>query len=41
MIAIYLLSKDEREIYFRTAADALKISFEIIEKDYWVLAREL
>jgi hypothetical protein len=37
MKPIYLLPKDEREIFFRTAAEALKISFDIIEKDYWVV----
>ena len=34
---IYLLPKNERELFFRTAADALKISLDIIEKDYWVV----
>ena len=37
MNEIYLLSKNEREIYFRTAADAIKMPFNIIEKDYWVV----
>ncbi len=37
MNAIYLLSKEERELFFRTAAETMKIPFEIIEKDYWVV----
>lgn len=37
MNEIHLLSKDERELYFRTAADIMNIPFEIIEKDYWVV----
>lgn len=37
MNEIHLLSKDERELFFRTAAEAMKIRFEIIEKDYWVV----
>ena len=37
MIEFHLLSKDERELFFRTAAEILKIRFEIIEKDYWVV----
>ena len=37
MNEIYLLSKDERELFFRTAAEIMKIRFEIIEKDYWVV----
>ncbi len=37
MKEIYLLPQDERELFFRTAADALKISFDIVEKDYWVV----
>ena len=37
MNKIYLLSKDERKLYFRTAAERMKIPLEIIEKDYWVV----
>ena len=37
MNKIFLLSKTERELYFRTAAETLNISFDIIEKDYWVV----
>ena len=37
MKGIYFLPKDERELFFRTAAETLKISFDIIEKDYWVV----
>jgi hypothetical protein len=37
MSEIHLLSKDERELFFRTTAEVMKISFEIIEKDYWVV----
>jgi len=37
MNEIHLLSKDERELFFRTAAEIMNISFEIIEKDYWVV----
>jgi predicted nucleotidyltransferase component of viral defense system len=37
MKEIYLLPKEEREIYFRTAADTIKIPFNIVEKDYWVV----
>ncbi len=37
MNKLYLLSKDERQIFFRTAAEAANIPFEIIEKDYWVV----
>ncbi|MCX6119677.1 MAG: nucleotidyl transferase AbiEii/AbiGii toxin family protein [Proteobacteria bacterium] len=37
MTRIYLLPAEERELFFRTAADTLKISFDIIEKDYWVV----
>jgi hypothetical protein len=37
MNEIHLLSKNEREFFFRTAAEALKIPFEIIEKDFWVV----
>jgi predicted nucleotidyltransferase component of viral defense system len=37
MREIYLLPKSERELFFRAAAEALNISFDIIEKDYWVV----
>lgn len=37
MNQIHLLSKEERELFFRTASEILKIRFEIIEKDYWVV----
>lgn len=37
MKEIYLLPKEERAIYFRTAANVIKMPFEIIEKDYWVV----
>jgi hypothetical protein len=37
MNEIHLLAKDERELFFRTAAEIMKLSFEIIEKDYWVV----
>jgi hypothetical protein len=37
MTEIHLLSKNERELFFRTAAEIMKIPFEIIEKDYWVV----
>jgi len=37
MNKIHLLSKDERELFFRTAAEMINIPFEIIEKDYWVV----
>ena len=37
MKEIYLLPKEERENYFRTAADIIKMPFNIIEKDYWVV----
>jgi predicted nucleotidyltransferase component of viral defense system len=37
MKKIYQLPKEEREIYFRKAADIIKIPFNIIEKDYWVV----
>ena len=37
MNEIHLLPKDERELFFRTAAEILNIRFEIIEKDYWVV----
>lgn len=37
MKEIYSLSKDERDLFFRSAAETLKISVDIIEKDYWVV----
>ncbi|PIR22541.1 MAG: hypothetical protein COV44_07590 [Deltaproteobacteria bacterium CG11_big_fil_rev_8_21_14_0_20_45_16] len=37
MKEIYLLDQSERENFFRVAAETSKISFEIIEKDYWVV----
>jgi len=37
MKEIYLLPTSERDLFFRAAAEALKISFDIIEKDYWVV----
>lgn len=37
MNEIHLLSKEERTLFFRTAAEIMKIRFEIIEKDYWVV----
>ena len=37
MTEIHLLSKDERELFFRAATDIQMMPFEIIEKDYWVV----
>jgi hypothetical protein len=37
MNEIHLLSKDERELFFRSASDIKNMPFEIIEKDYWVV----
>lgn len=37
MNEIYLLSKNERELFFRAASDIKNMPFEIIEKDYWVV----
>ena len=37
MNEIHLLSKDERVLFFRTASEIMNMSFEIIEKDYWVV----
>jgi hypothetical protein len=37
MNEIPLLTPDERELFFRTAADIQNMPFEIIEKDYWVV----
>ena len=37
MKKLSILPKEEREIFFRAAADSSGIPFEIIEKDYWVV----
>lgn len=37
MNEIHLLTTDERELFFRTAAEIMRIPFTIIEKDYWVV----
>ncbi|WP_042280002.1 nucleotidyl transferase AbiEii/AbiGii toxin family protein [Candidatus Protochlamydia sp. R18] len=37
MNEIHLLSKDERELFFRATTDIKNLPFEIIEKDYWVV----
>jgi hypothetical protein len=37
MIQLHLLSKEERSLYFTSAAEAAKMSFEIVEKDFWVV----
>ncbi|MBM3207575.1 MAG: nucleotidyl transferase AbiEii/AbiGii toxin family protein [Chlamydiae bacterium] len=37
MNEIDLLTQDERELFFQTAADIQNMSFEIIEKDFWVV----
>lgn len=34
---IHLLTQDERELFFQTAADIQNMPFEIIEKDFWVV----
>jgi predicted nucleotidyltransferase component of viral defense system len=36
-IHLQLLSKEERALFFRTAAEIMHMPFEIIEKDYWVV----
>ena len=36
-IHLHLLSKEERALFFRTAAEIMYMPFEIIEKDYWVV----
>ena len=36
-IHLHLLSKEERALFFRTAAEIMHMPFEIIEKDYWVV----
>ena len=37
MKEIHLLTQDERDLFFRTAADIQNMPFEIIEKDFWVV----
>lgn len=37
MNEVHLLPKEERELFFRTAAEIMRIPYEIIEKDYWVV----
>jgi len=37
MNELCLLPKEERELFFRAAADMKNMPFEIIEKDYWVV----
>lgn len=37
MNEIQLLSKNERELFFRSASEIMNMPFEIIEKDYWVV----
>lgn len=37
MKEIHLLTQDERELFFRTAADIQNMPFEIIEKDFWIV----
>lgn len=37
MNQIHLLIQDERELFFRTAAEFQNIPFGIIEKDFWVV----
>ncbi len=37
MKKLHLLSSEERRLFFRSASDESQISFEIIEKDYWVV----
>jgi len=34
---IHLMSNDEREVYFRTAANEMEIDLHLIEKDFWVV----
>lgn len=36
-IHLHLLSKEERALFFGTAAEIMQMPFEIIEKDYWVV----
>jgi len=35
--ALHLLPSEERDLYFRTAADESRLAVEIIEKDFWVI----
>jgi predicted nucleotidyltransferase component of viral defense system len=37
MNEIYLLTQEERELFFQTAANIQNMPFEIIEKDFWVV----
>lgn len=37
MKKLHLLSTEERSLFFRFASDESLISFEIIEKDFWVV----
>jgi len=37
MSEIDLLPQNERELFFRAAIDTKDMSFEVIEKDYWVV----
>lgn len=37
MNEIHLFTQDERELFFRAAADIQNMPFEIIEKDFWVV----
>lgn len=37
MKEIYLLSEEERKVFFENASAQLDIHFEIVEKDYWVV----
>lgn len=37
MKEMYQLPQDERDAYFMAASDLIKIEYDIIEKDYWVV----
>jgi predicted nucleotidyltransferase component of viral defense system len=37
MKELYQLTAEERELYFRAASNVMKVPYEIIEKDYWVV----
>jgi len=37
MTQLHILSKEEHSLYFTSAAEVAKMSFEIIEKDFWVV----
>lgn len=37
MTQLHILSTEERSLYFTSAAEVAKMSFEIIEKDFWVV----